>query len=105
MSDFISEDTKIDKGGAVTGTLHYVTEVTAFGEGENEGHYLPLMLDSAYEGKEITVKRNGTVRANKVADTEWLLYVPDTDATFTFETDEDGVFLTLSFSGVTLEEQ
>ena len=105
MSDFISADTKIDKNGAVTGTLNYVSGVTAFGEGEQEGHYLPLILDSMYEGKEITVKRDGTVRANKVVDLEWLLYVPDKNVKFTFETDDDGVFLTLTLEGATLAEQ
>ena len=98
----MSEDTKIDPDGAVTGTLYQVSGMTAFGEGEQEGHYFPLLLDEKYAGKEITVKRDGTVRASKVKDLDWVLYVPDTGVSFTFETEEDGVFLTLTFSGATL---
>lgn len=76
--------------------------MTSFGEGEQSGHYLPLKLDSKYEGKAITVKRDGVVRAEKVVDLDWLLYVPDANVTFTFETEEDGVFLTLKLKGATL---
>lgn len=105
MSDFISADTKIDKSGAVTGTLNYVSGVTAFGKGEQEGHYFPLILDSQYAGKQITVKRDGVVRADKVTDLEWLLYVPNQNVKFAFETEDDGVFLTVTFKGATLAEQ
>ena len=66
----------------------------------NSGHYMPLTLDSKYAGKEITCK--GTV-TTKAQDLEWLLYVADTSSKFTFETVEDGVFLTLTFTGATLE--
>ena len=102
VSDLVSEDTKIDPDGAVIGTLYQVSGMTAYGEGEQEGHYFPLLLDEKYDGKEITVKRDGTVRADKVKDLDWVLYVPDIGVSFTFETEEDGVFLTLTFSGVTL---
>lgn len=101
MSDLVSEDTKIDKDGAVTGTLLYNTDVTAFDEGEQEGHYFILMLDDKYRDKEVTVKRDGVERG-KATDLEWLLYVPSTSTTFTFETAEDGVFLTLTFKGATM---
>lgn len=102
MSDLVSEDTKIDKDGAVTGTLLYNIDVTAFDEGEQEGHYFILMLNDKYRDKEVTVKRDGVERG-KATDLEWLLYVPSTSTTFTFETTEDGVFLTLTFKGATLK--
>ncbi len=100
MSDLISEDTAISADGAVTGTLHYVESMESFPEGENSGHYMPVTLDSKYAGKDITVKGKKTTTAQ---DLDWLLYVADTSSKFTFETVEDGVFLTLTFTGATLE--
>ena len=87
----------------MTGTLKYNKGITAFPDGEQEGHYFPLMLDSEYQGKEITVKRDGAQRKQAV-DLEWVLYVPNTGTVFTFETVEDGVILTLSFKGATFAE-
>lgn len=98
----MSADTIVDEDGDVHGTLLHTSGVTTFGEGEQDGHYLPLMLDEAYDGKEITVKRDGVVRADKIKDLDWLLYVPDKNVKFTFETAEDGVFLTITFNGATL---
>lgn len=103
VSDLISEDTFISKDGAVTGTLKYNEGVTAFEADEQNGNYFPLQLDKKYEGKEITVKRNGTER-KKATDLEWVLYVPDNSVKFTFETAEDGVFLTLTFAEATLSK-
>lgn len=100
MSDLISEDTTISADGAVTGTLKYIDKMDSFGEGENSGHYFPVTLASKYAGKDITVKGKKTTTAQ---DLEWLLYVADTSSKFTFETVEDGVFLTLTFTGATLE--
>lgn len=101
MSDLISEDTAISADGAVTGTLHYVESMESFTEGENSGHYMPVTLDSKYAGKDITVKGKKTTTAQ---DLDWLLYVADTSSKFTFETVEDGVFLTLTFEGAELAQ-
>lgn len=103
VSDFISPGTVIGALGNVTGTLKYVTGVSGFSGAEASGFYFPLILDSRYRGKTITVKRNG-VQRNSAIDLEWLLYIPDTSAKFTFETVSDGVFLTLTFAGVTLAD-
>ncbi len=71
-------------------------------EGENTGHYLPVTPDQKYAGKDITVKGKKTKTAR---DLNWLLYVPDTSAKFTFETVEDGVFLTLTFTSTVLMDK
>ena len=99
VSELVSADAFIDETGAVTGTLLYVDSMASFPEGENSGHYFPLTLGQKYSGKDITVKGKKTKTAQ---DLEWLLYVPDTTAKFTFETSEDGVFLTLTFTEATL---
>lgn len=99
MSDFISEDTAIGEDGAVTGTLHYVEGVSTFSEDEQDGNFLPLTLDKKYASKEITVTGKKTTKA---ADLDWLLRVADKDTKFTFEADGK-VFLTLTFTGATLE--
>lgn len=104
VSDFISADTSISSTGEVRGTLKYVSEVSGFHGDESNGYFFPLTLDSKYRGKEITVKRVGS-RSTKATDLEWLLYVPDKQAKFTFETVSDGVFLTVTFTKVTLGEK
>lgn len=102
MSDLISEDTTISADGAVTGTLKYIDKMDSFGEGENSGHYFPVTLDSKYAGKDITVKGKKTTTAQ---DLEWLLYVASNDSKFTFSTEEDGDFLTLTFAGAELAQK
>lgn len=101
VSDFISADTYMTPTGAVVGTLKYNKSITSFSGQESKGYYFPLTLDEKYGSKEITVKRDGQLR-NKATDLEWLLYVPSTDTKFTFETDEDGTFLTVDFVGAKL---
>lgn len=102
-SDLISEDTKIDSSGAVTGTLKYVSEWKEFSSDPNEqkGYFFPVVLDGKYEGKKITVV--GT-KTKKATDLEWALLLKNgKDSTFTFSTDEDGEILKLTFNGVTLD--
>ena len=104
VSELISEDTKIDTSGAVTGTIHYVKDWQAFSDDPDEqnGYYFPLKLDEKYSGKQITC--TGTI-TKKAADLEWILLVKDQQSKFTFSTDDDGTFLTLTFTGVTLGEK
>lgn len=98
VSDFISADTAIGPDGSVTGTLHYVKDVQSF-PGQSDGYFFPVTLDSKYEGQEITVKGQNE---KTVADTEWLLKVTDTNTKFTFAVNKTEVFLTLTFTKVTL---
>ncbi len=102
VSELVSPDTIITESGDVSGTLLYVDNMPSFPEGENTGHYLPLTLDQKYAGKDITVKGKKTTTAQ---DLEWLLYVADTSSKFTFETVEDGVFLTLTFTSTVLMDK
>lgn len=97
----VSADTQVDKDGNVTGTIYFNKDMPGFGGDEKDGNFFPIMLDSKYADKEITVKRDGVYR-NKAQDLEWVLRVPSKESKFTFETDEDSVFLTLNFSGATL---
>lgn len=102
VSDLISEDTKIDKDGAVTGTLKYVSGWTDFSSNEDEqdGNFFPVVLGDKHRDKEITCTGKTT---KKATDLEWVLRVADTSSTFTFSTDEDGTILTLSFKDATLQ--
>ena len=104
VSELISADTKITASGAVTGTLNYVKGWQAFSDNPDEqnGYYFPLKLDEKYSGKEITCA--GTI-TKEAQDLEWILLVKDQQSKFTFSTDEDGTFLTLTFTGVTLGEK
>lgn len=104
VSELISADTMITASGAVTGTLHYVKGWKAFSDDpeQQNGYYFPLKLDEKYSGKEITCA--GTI-TKKAEDLEWILLVKDQQSKFTFSTDADGTFLTLTFAGVTLGEK
>lgn len=101
ISDFISEDTKIDADGKVTGTLHYVEGFTEFSRTQSKGYYFPVKLDDKYSSKEITCKGKST---KKATDLNWLLFVVDKQSTFTFSTEQDGTILTLSFENAVFEE-
>lgn len=102
VSELVSPDTIITESGEVSGTLLYVDSMPAFPEGENAGHYMPVKLAEKYAGKDITVKGKKTATAQ---DLDWLLYVADTSSKFTFETVEDGVFLTLTFTSTVLMDK
>lgn len=101
--DLIDEDVQISPEGAVTGTLKYVNDWTEFSsvESEQSGHYFPITLDSQYSGKMITCTGE---KESKAEDLEWVLYVKDNNSTFTFKADDGDVFLTLTFTGATLQE-
>lgn len=101
VSEFISADTRIMSSGVVTGTLHYVTGVTSFSEGEQDGHFIPVTLDSKYKDQPITVTGKKTKTAT---DLDWLLRVSDDKTPFTFATNETDVFLTLNFDNANLEK-
>lgn len=103
VSDFISEDTVIRESGEVTGTLHYVTGVKAFGEGEKgNGYFIPVTLAQRYDGQEITV--TGVNGSQTHQDLEWLVQVRGTDTTVTFATNQSDVFLTLTFGRAGFEK-
>ena len=101
ISTFISEDTKIDADGKVTGTLHYVEDFTEFSKTQSKGYYFPVKLDEKYSSKEISCKGKTTKKAK---DLNWLLFIVDKQSTFTFSTVEDGTILTLSFEDAVFEE-
>ena len=100
VSDLISNDVKVLAGGAVTGTLKYVTQFTDFDNSDTNnqsGHYFPFKLSQ--EGEKMTIKTNGVANVNKTDmpfDSEILLRVPDNKTTFTIEVDEKEV-ITLNF--------
>ena len=100
VSDLISNDVNVLAGGAVTGTLKYVTEFTDFDNSDTNnqsGHYFPFKLSQ--EGEKMTIKTNGVANVNKTDipfDSEILLRVPDNKTTFTIEVDEKEV-ITLNF--------
>ena len=98
-ADLISADTTIDYLGNVTGTLRYVDQWTAFSSdaAEQSGHYFPVHIDGAYQGKEITLKGTKTKTA---MDLDWVILVKDEKSVFTFEC-EGKTILTLRFQGAT----
>lgn len=112
VSELIDGDVSISKDGAVTGTLKYVPYWKEFGSAENDqsGYYLPVQLDSKYEGQNITCVGTQTKTAQ---DLEWVLHVKDKNSTFKFSADPAPIrgrpkkiaasapFLTLTFSGAT----
>ena len=108
VKDLVSADTAILADGTVTGTLHYVKDFEAFNESnadEQKGNYFPLHLDDEkYTGKTISVKRGDSSGNKEAQELDWILRVPDKDATFTFsEGGQD--FLTLNFAKATLAKE
>lgn len=73
--------------------------MTTFPKEEQNGHFMPVMLDEKYEGKTFTVVGKKTAKST---DRDWVLRVADNNSTFTFSTDEDGQILKLTFAGATL---
>ena len=103
VSELISADTKIRESGAVTGTLNYINKWEEFNPSdpqEQSGYYMPVKLGDDYKEKNITVTGTKTVSAK---DTEWVLFVKNTDSEFKFSTDTDGNFLTLTFKNAVLK--
>ena len=107
VSNLIGDDVAIDKEGNVTGTLKYVSAWEAFNPGdanEQKGFYLPLKLDSKYQGKKITV--TGT-KATTAEDLDWVLFMGADEATaksatFTFkEENQDVPFQTVKAAEAT----
>lgn len=102
VSELISADTKIKKGGSVVGTLYKVEKYEQFSSNADEqsGHYLPLKLGKEYNSKPVTVQRNdGSPKTE--TDTEWILRVPEQSTTFSIKA--SGVSdLTLNFKQATL---
>lgn len=105
VSDLIDNDVKISPDGAVTGTLKYVKDWTEFSsvEEERSGHFFPITLDSKYADKLISCTRSSDGTEKKAQDLEWVLRVKDANSKFTFKEDGGEPFLTLSFTGATLQ--
>ena len=86
----------------VNGTLKHVADFKAFSDVSEEqtGNYLMVVLDPLFEGRPITVERNGADPKTAV-DRTWVLRVPDKSTTFTFK---EGVWtlFTLDFSETNL---
>lgn len=103
VAELIKDDVRIAKDGSVTGTLLKVKGYTGFSDvsGEQEGHYLPIVLDSRYKSKTISCQRNSDT-PKTASDLEWVLRVPSTATTFTFKADGEAI-LTLNFRGAVLE--
>ena len=103
VADLVKDDVRIAKDGSVTGTLLKVKGYTGFSDvpSEQEGHYLPIVLDSRYKGKTISCRRNSDTPKTS-SDLEWVLRVPSTATTFAFEADGEPV-LTLNFRSAVLE--
>lgn len=74
-----------------------------FGGDEAKGNFFPVVLDSSYKDKPITVKRtSGTPSEKTVNDTEWLLRLTDGTAT-KYEFSNEGMkIFDLTFTGATL---
>lgn len=99
VSDLIGDDVFVSWNGidgTVNGTLKMVEGWTEFNgsvKAEQSGHFFPVVLDSKYAGKEITVI--GT-KTKKAVDTEWVVRV-DNCKKFTFQCDGETI-LTLDLS-------
>lgn len=102
VSDLVSSDTRIEETGAVVGTLYYVSfPEFSNAPAEQSGNYFPLTLGSKYEGKTITIERkDGTSKTAE--DIDWILRIPDKDATFTFK-DGGETIIALNFAKATLD--
>ena len=104
VSELISADTKIRESGAVTGTLNYIKEWSEFNPSdpqEQSGYYMPVKLGDDYKEKNITVTGTKKVTAQ---DTEWVLFVKDSNSTFKFESDGKEI-MTLTFKGTNFQPQ
>ena len=84
----------------VTGTVKHITDFTDFGPDEADGHYFPVTLAEAYEGKDVTVISSSKTKT--APEREWILKLDDCRF-YTFKVDGETI-LTLNFYGTTLEE-
>lgn len=106
VSDLIGSDVKVSKDGAVTGTLKHVSGWKWFNPSdtsEQTGNYFPFKLGDDYNGKDVTVTREGG-KEKTAQDTEWIVRVPDNDTVYTVKA--SGVNdLKLTFKNATLQKQ
>lgn len=114
VSELVGDDLSISADGAVTGTIHYVKQWKEFSNTEEAqtGYFLPVQLDSKYEGQNITCVGTKTKTAQ---DLEWVLRVADKNSTFKFSADPVPIrgkpkkiaasapFLTLTFTNTTFD--
>ena len=105
ISEMISEDASIDENGKVTGTLTYIEDFEDFSSKpeEQEGYYLPVMLNTE-DGTTMTIKKNGVAREDKTDipyDSELILRSTSGD-TWTIEVNGDRS-ITLDLSDVEFE--
>lgn len=111
VSDLISTDIRIAVSGgpdapvgAVTGTVKYVKDWEAFSSdpAERSGNFFPLVLDSKYQGQEITCT-GPSGKVKKAHDLEWVIRLSNgTASEVTFKQEETQI-IKLTFSGATLE--
>lgn len=83
VQDLIGDNVTISWNGingSVKGDVKHVTGYELFPEEEQDGNFFPIVLDSSYKGKEITVRRKGGT-AKTQADTEWIVRLSDGKAT------------------------
>lgn len=101
---------EIDEDGKVAGTVKKVSQVSCLGtEGELEGYYAVINLNTYREAQGKTVTCQGAKEKTQDADT-WLLSLGDDPEAFgtkrfafTFEDDAGDQTVTLTFDGVTAE--
>ncbi len=105
ISNLISEDAYIDEDGKVHGTLTHIDNFEGFSsiESEQEGYYLPIVLDDSITGTEMTFKKNGAIsKANIGFDPEIIWRVAPNDI---WKIEIDGTeVLTVDLSTATFAE-
>lgn len=105
VSELITPDTYVAMDGSVVGTINYVTGYTGFNStkpSEQEGYYFPIKMKAT--GTKMTIKKNGTARADKTDmnfDPELLLRIDDNNTTYSVEVD-GAEALRLSFKNTKL---
>lgn len=94
--DLIDPDTKIQwngTDGTVIGTIKKLDTWEEWGAPDG-GHFFPLVLDSQYEGMEITME-GVTVPSKTAQDLKWVLQVDEAHAQrkkFTFKAEGEEIF-------------
>lgn len=103
VSDLVSADTYITDTGTVFGTLHKVASWTEFSAGTKykNGHFFPVTLSEEYSVQEIEVD-GPEIKGKKANDTNWYLFVADSQSKFTFKC-KGKVLFTLNFTYTNFE--
>lgn len=104
LSDLTDGDVEIHEDGSVLGNFSYISGWKWFSSNteEQSGNFFAIQLGSEWDGKEITVKKNGGDPGKKSTDHDWILRLSNGVNT-TFEFSAEGVTpLELSFKGSAL---